>query len=68
MTAEKQITLENNMSDCNYILKYEPKDLHWQVCEFNEVTGDLSIHMRFVNKDQAIEYFDNLNIKLIDDE
>ena len=56
------------MSDCNYILKYEPEDLHWQVWELNEVTGDLSIQMRFVNKDQAIEYFDNLNIKLIDDE
>jgi|GEM_PF-7057038 len=56
------------MSDCNYILKYEPQDLHWQVWEFNEVTGDLSLQMRFVNKDQAIGYFDNLNIKLIDDE
>ena len=68
MIVEKQTNLENNMSDCNYILKYEPQDLHWQVWEFNEVTGELSLQIRFVNKDQAIDYFDNLNIKLIDDE
>lgn len=55
------------MSERRYVLKFEPKDLHYQVWMFDEATDEASIMKRFVNREQAIEYFEkNYNIELID--
>ena len=53
------------MSDCEYILVYDPLDMHYQVWEKDDQGKTIEIVMRFTNKDQAVLYFDDLGITLL---
>ena len=54
------------MNECTYVLKFEPKDLHYQVWVFDEAE-EPTILARFVNREQAIEHFEkHYDIELID--
>lgn len=53
------------MSDCEYILVYDRLDMHYQVWEKDDQEKSIEIVMRFTNKDQAMEYFDDLGITLL---
>jgi len=62
------------MSNDEYAICFNNKDMHYQVWIKNDwgenVTDEdlkeIELLMRFVNKDQAIGYFDNLGIELKD--
>ena len=53
------------MSDCEYILVYDSLDMHYQVWEKDDQEKSIEIVMRFTHKDQAIDYFDDLGITLL---
>jgi len=53
------------MSDCEYILVYDSLDMHYQVWEKDDQEKSIEIVMRFTNKDQAMDYFDDLGITLL---
>jgi len=56
------------MNDREYLLAYEPLDMHYQVWEKDDKEKTIELVMRFIGKDQAIGYFDNLDITLLNPE
>ena len=53
------------MNDCEYLLTYEPLDMHYQVWEKDNKEKTIEIIMRFMSEDQAIDYFSDLDITLL---
>ncbi|MAH45825.1 hypothetical protein CMI37_08335 [Candidatus Pacearchaeota archaeon] len=53
------------MSDCEYLLAYELLDMHYQVWEKDDKEKTIELIMRFINKDQAVDYFSDLGITLL---
>jgi len=54
------------MSDkYSYFLIYDLLDMHYQVWEKDDEEKAVNIVMRFTNKEQAIEHYKNIGIKLL---
>ena len=53
------------MSECEYLLAYEALDMHYQVWEKDDQEKTITLVMRFMDKDQAIDYFSDLGITLL---
>jgi len=53
------------MSDCEYLLAHEPLDMHYQVWKKDDKEKTVEIWMRFIDKEQAIRYFENAGLTLL---
>ena len=51
----------------SYFLIYDAPDMHYQVWEKDDLKKAVNIVMRFTNKEQAIDHYKNLGIKLLID-